>query len=78
MRHIGKEEEKQSPRMGIERRAEDKISTVGGGRPNFRRTGRRRRNWIKLENDRRWRMAGAGEWQALENGRRWRMAGAGE
>src|SRR5947207_15708659 len=33
--------------MGIERRAENGISTVGGGRPNFRRTGRRRRNWTK-------------------------------
>src|SRR5579859_5290969 len=47
MRHTGKEEEKQSSRIGIERRAEDGISTVGGGRANFRRTRRRRGNWTE-------------------------------
>jgi hypothetical protein len=33
MRHVGKEEEKQSPRTGIERRAEDGISTIGAKFP---------------------------------------------
>ena len=47
MRHMREKEEERSSRIGIERRAEDGISTVGGGRPNFRRTRRRRRNWTK-------------------------------
>jgi hypothetical protein len=47
MSHVEKEEKGQSSQTGIERRAEDGISTMGGGRPSFRETWRRQRNRAK-------------------------------